>query len=69
MVAPTAPKHGSTRQQVVRLVRQNPKISAADVGRQVGVSRARVSLILEEEGYTLRQEWRRTRRKKAGRSA
>jgi DNA-binding XRE family transcriptional regulator len=46
-----------TRTRVERLVRADPRLSAADMARAVGVSRQRAHQILAELGY--RQEWRK----------
>lgn len=45
-----------TRARVVRLVRADPSLSAAEVGRALGVTRQLVHRILKELGW--RQEWR-----------
>lgn len=50
-----------TRATVLRMVKADPRVSAASIARAAGVSRARVHELLTIMGYELRQEWKKTR--------
>jgi DNA-directed RNA polymerase sigma subunit (sigma70/sigma32) len=47
-----------TKAQVLRLVRANPRMTAAQVARAIKVSRQRVHKILSDAGFKLECEWR-----------
>jgi DNA-directed RNA polymerase sigma subunit (sigma70/sigma32) len=47
-----------TKAQVLRLVRANPWMTAAQVARAIKVSRQRVHKILSDAGFKLECEWR-----------
>lgn len=53
----------TTRQAVERMIKADRRISAAEVARQLGVSRARVALLLNQMGYELRTEWTKVRKR------
>lgn len=53
-----------TRQRVAALVKADPQLTAAEIGRQVGVSRERVRQILNDLGYELRQQWHKKSHRK-----
>lgn len=45
------------RAEILRLVRANTRMTAAQLGRAAGVSRQRASLILGEAGWRLESRW------------
>jgi DNA-directed RNA polymerase sigma subunit (sigma70/sigma32) len=47
---------------VERLVKADPRITAAEIARQAGVSRERARQILESLGYELEQVWRKRKK-------
>ena len=53
----------TAREAVARILRKNPRQSAAEIAAQAGVSRQRVHQILHEMGYelTLSYVWRKRR--------
>jgi len=51
----------STRDQVAALLKKDPTLSLAEIGRRVGVSPARVGQLMEAMGYEWRAEWRKAK--------
>ncbi len=56
-------KPEDTRTQIQRMVRADPSIAAAEIARQAGVSRERVSQLLDAMGYELVKVWRKKKRR------
>jgi len=52
-------KPASTREKIARLAQSRPDLSAADMGRQLGVTRERARQLLTELGFAWRAEWKR----------
>ena len=53
------------REKIERIVKVNPRQSAAEIARQAGVSRQRAHQILEALGYELVVYWRKAKGAKA----
>jgi len=51
----------STREKIERILRDDPRQSAADIARQAGVTRQRAHQILESLGYELVVYWRKAK--------